>query len=317
MDSTFLDKSPSPKVSRFSSLFDELPAENVSDVKTQVILGKRFNKGGLTSVYNLKDDPSKLFKITPFQTSLDLEDLKEETEFEQELSRAGLAPQLYKSFKDKHARGAVVEKFNMDLDVYLRKARKAGIPPDPKLGSFLKQILWNLAGRGIECLDVKPKNFVVNVDKDTGEIQALRIIDFGGNWCTRKHDPELAFITMLFLLHHTLSPRPFARELKIVLRDPRVFHQIQMRFAREDVQNMFQTYHPGENLQFALAQFQPEYVFTSSRPRMRRAQGQMSPRIIQLQRARQIGGLSRPVPILPYRSLARASRQLPGTFFSR
>jgi hypothetical protein len=171
---------------------------DVNDIMDVYPLTKRINRGGSAEIFEIASMPDRLFRIQKLpEHSADL-DL--EIEIAHIMTNRNISPVTFLNFVDSDFHGMLIERYQMDLHKYLQKTPE----PDPFWISNVAYFVKKLIREGIICLDIKPGNIVVNLANHN--IRDLRLIDFGGDWCSRFSEFwQPGFVLMLLLIEAHLK----------------------------------------------------------------------------------------------------------------
>ena len=171
--------------------------EKCSRVFKNIKLIKKISAGGYGSIYlsDVKKDDKKekvLVKIEIVGKNLKkvnkrLDDLTKEVEFSYYMSENLLSPKIYDSFFyfDRNTRKilqiSIMEKYNMDCYDAIKKLLKVNKYDEIIfiIREMIKLLHKQIFEYNLFCTDIKPSNFVINLEK-----MDVRIIDFGIDFCS-------------------------------------------------------------------------------------------------------------------------------------
>lgn len=138
-----------------------------------------------------------------------LEELKLSAQYALEMSDNNVGPWIYDiQYTSGGFACYVMEAFDMDLSVYMKTPRSNNIYQSLKMQTM--HIIQQIAGMGVMCMDVKPKNSVVRTNLD-GTVD-LRFIDMDADFCNPSTmlqigdniQTETAYMYMMFLFANHL-----------------------------------------------------------------------------------------------------------------
>jgi len=166
---------------------------------------------------------------TPTGTAQEnLDALKKEIYYAELLGKLNLGPKIYKKFfyllKDndgviRHEYRVVfiMERFHIDAHNMIFSGYRLKRPIHQVSGAFkqMLDIIEKVSYNNIFCRDVKPSNFVVNINNNTGKV-IVRMIDFGGDFCEDMPPRFIRTINKYAAkqIHQTSQPK-----LKTIFRD--------------------------------------------------------------------------------------------------
>jgi hypothetical protein len=114
----------------------------------------------------------------------DLECALREVELAKELGSVGVGPAMYNDSAVIVLKDSVTIVFVMEqLDTSLTNLSQWVLS---RLEEPLHRRLTTMAGLGIMCADLKLNNVMVNYRGGAINPESLRVIDFGGDWCTKR-----------------------------------------------------------------------------------------------------------------------------------
>ena len=139
----------------------------------------------------------------------DFERVRRTIQYEAQLGKMmgeiGVGPQVYSVQFDDRNKTALIGMEFMDMDLKTFFKKRAPVMEDvlEDLEQRLTRVLDRMARAGIKCLDLKPENVMVNVDK-VGNIDKVRVIDFDTRFCRQdvsiQKDPGTAILAMKTML---------------------------------------------------------------------------------------------------------------------
>jgi hypothetical protein len=159
------------------------------------VVGRPINSGAFGRVYVA--DKNSLIRIEQIHRGRNKrEAVVEGLELNKRLGAKHIAPAVKDSFHipkqsedDEDVIGymvMVMDRYTMNLQDFL------GLEPNDTtlLGMNVSHLFRRLAREYILCLDLKPSNIVLNVDKEHGVWvpKHMRLIDFGGDFCSSVYD---------------------------------------------------------------------------------------------------------------------------------
>lgn len=216
--------------------------------------GKKLGSGGFSNVYEVKDHPKLVIRTQPWSPST-ANNIINETKLALGLATLEVAPQIYHAFHDRKTHVFIMEKYDMDLKMYLKSAA------DTSWEMGVEFLLLKLARLFILCADIKPGNIVIKTNKKN-DIIDMRLIDFGGDYCrptkcpkNKEHVCQKAiFIVMLLLVRqHILkyssrvySEALFQNTIEIILEDTRVFEEVDRMWNTTQMKRVRKNYKFGK-----------------------------------------------------------------------
>lgn len=158
--------------------------------------GKVVGKGqsGVVMAYN-----GRVYKTLLLDSRDARKDYLAEVNYSKLYAAEDIGPEVISMFIDESTQVGVIEMKqyehsarNYFLKVLDSKPKEAS----KKYQARLKQIIRAMVRAQSYCIDLRPENFVVNVDHATKEITDMRIIDFGGGFCktTKVGDQLPAYV---------------------------------------------------------------------------------------------------------------------------
>lgn len=135
--------------------------------------------------------------------------IRQTVKFEAQLGKMmgelGVGPHVYSVQFDDVNKTALIgmEFMDINLHTFFKKSAPVLEGALEDLEQRLTRVLDRMARAGIKCLDLKPENVMVNVDK-VGNIDKVRIIDFDTRFCQQhesiQNNPENAILAMKTML---------------------------------------------------------------------------------------------------------------------
>lgn len=135
-----------------------------------------------------------------FPNSVNELEFEREVEYSRHFGNIDIGPQVveaYISVENPQSRKGVLvmRRYQMSLAQYLSQV----LIFDHRIGVLVFDVMLKLAMSGHVCIDLKPDNFVVNLDNN-GDITAARMIDFNPDWCTSVRDEDIDPLVLAFAM---------------------------------------------------------------------------------------------------------------------
>jgi len=136
-----------------------------------------------------------------------IEDMHDEVDYSYEMGKNNIGPRVYDAFfyqtEDTVNQFIIMEKFDTSVanwilsgDSDLNKTNCSNV--SNKMLDLLYKQIFKL---NMFCGDIKPDNFVINLDTFT-----VRMIDFGIEWCSNLELPK-AYFKLSTIKHHSLNTK--------------------------------------------------------------------------------------------------------------
>lgn len=172
---------------------------------------KLVGRGAFGTVYRYCKFPARriALKLVDYDKKLSDAANKKFIEYEARLGKtmgqAQVGPGVFTvQFDDENKTALIAMEFmDMDLQTFFQKNEIVSEAALEDLSQRLTRVLDRMARVGYKCLDLKPSNVMVNVDK-VGNIDRVRIIDFDTKYCTQDtsyhKDPAAPILAMQTML---------------------------------------------------------------------------------------------------------------------
>lgn len=155
-------------------------------------------KGGFGRVYRYcGTDGDRALKVIKYDRDTSDEEnrraITREVEIGEMMSGVRVGPYVFAAKFDDANRTAIVEMERMDMDLieFFEKNPSMTQETVDGLSHMLSEKLGTMAFYGFKCLDLKPENIMVDLDRD-GNVTKLRIIDFDPRFCSELESIDQA-----------------------------------------------------------------------------------------------------------------------------
>lgn len=143
-------------------------------------LGKQLGSGTYGTVFEMKDDPSRIVKVVRTKKERNVVD---EYKYGAKAYKCGIGPKYYEYiyFPTKNEGAIVMERFDTDVADYLWDRKHSAEDKSKvviKCAKLIKKMVYDCK---MYCIDIKTQNMVVNV-----KTLKVRMIDFDKQFCMRK-----------------------------------------------------------------------------------------------------------------------------------